>query len=146
MVTDASVGHISKLKYILELDIFSCGFSTEGQAKVLLALPYLSNLKRGDFLCDALEWVDWLSDKENTQLGIQEFFASETYHFHTVDQMMLVAKLCPKISKMRFMFSKEHFISFLPLKNFQYLSQLHLCAGDFYSDNLIDLLEEIGNS
>ena len=111
---------------------------------MLLGLPQLSNLKRGDFLCDALEWIDWLTE-ENVQLGIREFFSSESYHFHTIDQMMMVAKLCPKILKMRFIFSKEHFISFLPLKNFKCLNQLHICAGDFYSDNLIDLLEEIGS-
>ena len=145
MVTDESVQNITKLRNIVELNIFSCGLSTEGQAKVLLGLPQLSNLKRGDFLCDALDWIDWLTDEENIQLGIKEFFSSESYHFHTIDQMMLVAKLCPMIFKMRFMFNKEHFISFLHLKNFKYLNQLHICAGDFYSDNLIDLLEEIGS-
>ena len=144
MVTDESVSNITKMRNILELNIFACGLSAEGQANLLLGLPQLSNLKRGDFLCDALEWIDWLTE-ENVQLGIREFFSSESYHFHTIDQMMLVAKLCPMIIKMRFMFSKEHFISFLPLKNFKCLNQLHICAGDFYSDNLIDLLEEIGS-
>ena len=144
MVTDASIPAILSLKNILQLNIFACGHTTEGQARLILGLPHLLHLQRGDFLCDALAWLPWLT-QENIQLGIREFFSSESYHFHTVEQMMLVAEVCPMIVKMRFMFSKEHFINFLPLKNFKNLNQLYICAGDFYSDSLIDLLELIGS-
>ena len=34
----------------------------------------------------------------------RNFWASEIYFFHSLDQMRLVAEMCPKIAKMLFMF------------------------------------------
>ena len=84
-------------------------------------MPKLSCLPRGDFLCEAVDWVKWLDIEEGTkeaagaQLGVQEFHYSEEYHFHTVAQVEdqclwsfqllcqveQVARICPKISKVR---------------------------------------------
>ena len=58
-VTDDSIGHIGQFARMTDLNIFGCGFSCEGQAKLLLNSPTILNLCRGDFLCDALEWVEW---------------------------------------------------------------------------------------
>ena len=102
---------------------------------MLASLPTLINLRRGDFLCDAAEWMEWLDAEQTPRLQIREFFSSETYHFHTVQQMATVARICPNIVKMRFIFSKEHFISYLNLSTFEYLQDLHLCGGDFYDGN-----------
>ena len=136
-VTDKSIEDIKKFKKLIEINIFSCGFTSEGQAKLLLGLPNLLNIYRGDFLCEALDWVDWMVTDDKTSLKIQEFFYSESYHFHTVDQMRLVARYCPTIQKIRFMFSKEHFISFQNLNVFQNVQSLHICGGDFYSGNIL---------
>ena len=136
-VTDKSIEDIKKFKKLIEINIFSCGFTSEGQAKLLLGLPDLLNIYRGDFLCEALDWVDWMVTDDKTSLKIQEFFYSESYHFHTVDQMRLVARYCPTIQKIRFMFSKEHFISFQNLNVFQNVQSLHICGGDFYSGNIL---------
>ena len=135
-VTDSCLDNILSIKNLIELNIFACGFSGEGQAKVLTGLKKLSSLKRGDFLCEALDWADWLKPCKETdaqKFEIREFFYSESYHFHTVDQMKLVAKYCPNIYRMRFMFGKEYFISFQNLSVFKNLKELHLCGGEFYS-------------
>ena len=42
------------------------------------------------------------------------------------------------------MFGKEQLGYFLPLALFANMSSLNICGGDFYSDKLIDLLEQIG--
>ena len=42
------------------------------------------------------------------------------------------------------MFGKEQLGYFLPLALFAHMSSLNICGGDFYSDKLIDLLEQIG--
>ena len=44
----------------------------------------------------------------------------------------------------RFMFGKEQIGYFLPLALFSNMTSLNICGGDFYSDKLIDLLEQIG--
>ena len=132
-VTDSCIEGIISFKKLSELNIFECGFSGEGQAKILTGITSLSSLKRGDFLCEALDWADWLKPDEVQKLAIQEFFYSESYHFHTVEQMKLVAKYCPNIYRIRFMFGKEHFVSFQNLSVFKNLKELHLCGGEFYS-------------
>ena len=135
-VTDSSIEDIISFKRLIELNIFSCGFSGEGQAKIMTGIENLSSLKRADFLCEALDWVDWIQPHDAPKVqkfAIREFCYSENYHFHTVDQMKLVAKYCPNIHKMRFMFGKEHFISFQNLNVFHNLTELHLCGGEFYS-------------
>ena len=75
--------------------------------------------------------------------------------------MRTVARICPNVRKMRFIFSKEHFISYSNLSSFSNIQQIHLCGGDFYDgkmnhilvslisfspDNLIDLLEVVGHN
>ena len=42
------------------------------------------------------------------------------------------------------MFGKEQLGFFLPLAHFANIRDLQICGGDFYSDKLIDLLEQIG--
>ena len=107
---------------LVQLHIFSCGLTGEGQvhdnhdsgsleslprasnlilfhlqARLLLAFPKLSCLPRGDFLCEAVDWVEWLDSEEGTkeaetQLTVQEFHYSEEYHFHTVAQVLVQSK------------------------------------------------------
>ena len=79
-VTDESVESLQRLTKLIDLNIFSCGLTAEGQARLLTGLPSLLNLRRGDFLCDALEWIE---KEQELRLNITEFFSSETYHFHT---------------------------------------------------------------
>ena len=100
--------------------------------ELLEGLPLLTELPRGDFLCDALEWLDetdpqrcsrffrcffakaymiemlCLFDQldlfQRLRLGISEFWASEDYFFHHSEQLHLVSTVCPNIRKMLFMF------------------------------------------
>ena len=139
-VTDSCIEDITSFNKLCELNIFACGFSGEGQAKILTGLRNLSSLKRGDFLCEALDWAEWLKLGEASEVqkfALGEFFYSENYHFHTVDQMKLVAKYCPNIYRMRFMFGKEYFVTFQNLSVFKNLKELHLCGGEFYSGKKI---------
>ena len=95
-VTDAAATTLVKLQRLIELNIFECGLSGEVQSHVIKGLPNLLHLKRGDFLCEALDWLDYLKEEneDNVKLNLREFYHSESYHFHTVDQMRLVRKAC----------------------------------------------------
>ena len=45
-MTDACLPHLCLLHRLLELNIFSCGLTGEGQARLLLALPGITRLAR----------------------------------------------------------------------------------------------------
>ena len=55
----SSLTSLSELKALEEINLFDTNLSDESLATVLLALENLTHLIRGDFLCDALEWVDY---------------------------------------------------------------------------------------
>ena len=92
------------------------------QVTLLEGLPLLEELPRGDFLCDALEWLEETDPERcsrffhdfrihlfspsswRLRLGICEFWASEDYFFHHSEQLQLVSTVCPNIRKMLFMF------------------------------------------
>ena len=53
---------LTKLTALEEVNLFDTRLSDETLAKIILALPNLTHVIRGDFLCDALEWIDyWVS-------------------------------------------------------------------------------------
>ena len=147
-VTDACLPHLCLLLRLHQLHMFSCGLSGEGQAQVLRRLPRLVSLPRGDFLCEAVDWLDWSLDQEEegsrVELGVREFHYSEEYHFHTVAQVEQVARLCPAITHVRFMFGKEELGHYLHLQHFARMTSLQVCGGDFYTDRLEGLLEVVG--
>ena len=45
---------------------------------------------RGDFLCDALGWIDYM--EETPTLLVTEFFPSQQYYFHEEWQMEMAAR------------------------------------------------------
>lgn len=101
-VTDRSVPLILSLKNLVDINVFQTGFDIEGLAKILTGLPNLRRLQRGDFLadvCEHMEELGWIQSLE-----LEDFWASEEYYFHTTDQMQFVAKFCPRIKTMLFMF------------------------------------------
>ena len=53
------VTSLTRLKNLQEMNLFDTKLSDESLATILLALPNLEHLIRGDFLCDALEWIDY---------------------------------------------------------------------------------------
>ena len=65
-------------------------FSLPQKAKLLLSLPNLTRLMRGDFLCDALGWIDYM--EETPTLLVTEFFPSQQYYFHEEWQMEMAAR------------------------------------------------------
>ena len=70
-----------------------------------MKLNKLKVLPRGDFLCDALEWIDWEEEKsKKRKFKIKNFWASEVYYFHTTEQMEHAADLCPFIEDIHFMY------------------------------------------
>ena len=128
------------------------------QCDVLLGLPYLKHLDRGDFLADAIEHLEEFENTMGYKIGekipskvpkitslkVQEFWASEEYFFHSEEQMALVSKYCPDIRTMLFMFDKT-VCQLDVLASFPNLEDLDLWGGAFYSDGLCDLLEQIGH-
>ena len=118
---------------------------------MLLGLPYLKHLDRGDFLADVIEHFDTEVMGQEAKiiqkvpsLKIQEFWASEEYFFHSEEQMELVGKYCPEIRQMLFMFDKTT-CQLGVLASFPNLEDLDLWGGAFYTDGLCDLLEQIGH-
>ena len=104
-VTDESVSIILRFTKITELGISRTNLTSEGQAKLITKLKDLQVLPRGEFLCDALEWIDWEEEKsKKRKFKIKNFWASEVYYFHSTEQMEHVADLCPLIEDMHFMF------------------------------------------
>ena len=55
----SSLTFLSQLKALEEVNLFDTNLSDESLATILLELPNLTHLIRGDFLCDALEWIDY---------------------------------------------------------------------------------------
>ena len=75
---------------------------------------------------------------------IQEFFPSQKYYFHEDWQMEMVAKSCPYISKMFFIFHENCVQDYLILLPFAHLTELDLYGGGFYSEKISELLQVKG--
>jgi len=144
-VTDESVSNIIKLKNIVELGISRTNLTAEGQSKIIIELEYLQVLPRGDYLCDASEWIDWEVEKsQKRKLKITNFWASEVYYFHSRGQMEHVADLCPLIEDMHFMFEDSFTCELDVLQQFKSLKNLELFGGDFTLDGFCHTLDNIG--
>ena len=128
----------------VELSLFGTGISDEGVGKLIASLPSLTHLPRGDFLCDALAWIDEDEDGQDPVYLIQEFFPSQKYYFHEDWQMEMVAKSCPYISKMLFIFHEDCVQDYLVLLPFAHLSELELFGGKFFEDKIYELLQVKG--
>jgi len=144
-VNDESVGSILALTQLVSLAIFNTGLTERGQVALLEGLPFLEELPRGDFLCDALEWLDETDPDRcsRLRLGICEFWASEDYFFHHSEQLRLVSTVCPNIRKMLFMFRNTE-AAFRDLLAFTCLQELDLWGGDFYADTLFPIFTQMG--
>ena len=57
-VDDESVNYILCFTNLVTLGIFKTCISSRGQAVLLKGLKRLERLPRGDFLCDALEYIE----------------------------------------------------------------------------------------
>ena len=68
----SSLTSLSELKALEEINLFDTNLSDESLATVLLALENLTHLIRGDFLCDALEWVDYWVKHINNLITISK--------------------------------------------------------------------------
>ena len=67
LTSTSCLASITNLEALEELNIFNTRLSDETLARILIALPNLTHLIRGDFLCDAMEWVDYWVGKYNTE-------------------------------------------------------------------------------
>ena len=141
-VRNDSIPFILACTKLQDLNVFQADFDEEGLTRVLMGLNDLRHLRRGDFLCEVVEYMD-SELKTSKKLNIEEFWASEEYFFHSDEQMRLVARYCPKIRQMLFMFQNTH-ANLMTLTRFEHLVDLELWGGAFYSDCLCDVLEIIG--
>ncbi len=143
---DTCLGSILAMNNLQELHLFNTKISDEAGAQILLRLPKLTRLVKADFLCESLGWIDYLEEEEADEGGgpkfLQtEFFPSQKYYFHEEWQMEMVSRLCPFISKMFFIFHETCVPDFTVLSSFEYLTELCLFGGSFYTDKLDALLE-----
>jgi len=146
MVSDACVPLLLQFTHLTQLSIAKTKLTSEGQAQLIYNLKHLLLLPRGDFLCDALEWIDYENGIKVKPFALKNFWASEVYYFHTTEQMQLTSKMCPHIEDMLFMYQDRYTCQLEVLALFRYLSQLELWGGDFYVDNFMVLLSDIGHN
>ena len=147
LIKDVCIPNMSKFQNLEELGIAKTRLTAEGQATLIMTLKNLTNLPRGDFLCEALDWVAWEEMYEHKPypiLKLQNFWASEVYFFHTTDQMKLVSEMCPDIEEMLFMYQDSYTCKLDVLSEFKKLQKIELWGGDFYIDHFISMLESIG--
>lgn len=57
-VDDTSLDSLTRFEAVQVLNLFNTKLSDDSLAEVLLSMPRLTRLVRGDFLCDALAWID----------------------------------------------------------------------------------------
>ena len=149
LIKDDCLSTILKFDNLQELGIAKTRLTAEGQATLIINLVNLQHLPRGDFLCEALEWVAWEEMYENKpypKLKLKNFWASEVYFFHSTDQMKLVSEMCPDIQDMLFMYQDMYTCKLDVLANFKNLQNIELWGGDFYVDNFMSMIESIGPS
>ena len=108
----ACVDYISCFRRLTDLNVFQNfstssrinGLSTAEQCQILLRLKELIHLRRGDFLCEVLEYLESQTNYRNVKLKLKEFWPSEDYYFHTDYQLNLIKKYCPYIENAYFMY------------------------------------------
>ena len=83
------------------------GLTTSEQCQILLRLKDLIHLRRGDFLCEVLEYLDSRPNYNNVKLKLQDFWPSEDYYFHNESQLSLVKKYCPNIRNAYFIYKPD---------------------------------------
>ena len=59
LTPNSCIASLKRFSALEELNLFDTRLSDESLAHILLALSSLTHLIRGDFLCDALEWIDY---------------------------------------------------------------------------------------
>ena len=120
------VEHISCFRRLTDLNIFqnfsissrTSGLTTAEQCQILVRLKELIHLRRGDFLCEVLEYLDCRPNYQNIKLKLQEFWPSEEYYFHNENQLKLVRKYCPHIKNVYFIYKRDCCGSLAILENF----------------------------
>ena len=108
----ACVDYMSCFRRLTDLNVFQnfssssriSGLSTAEQCQILLRLKELIHLRRGDFLCEVLEYLESQTNYRNVKLKLKEFWPSEDYYFHTDYQLNLIKKYCPYIENAYFMY------------------------------------------
>ena len=68
LISDESVTALSQLSQLTQLSMAKTKLSTEAEAQIILSLPQLLTLPRGDFLCDALGRLFTVNNLQHTGL------------------------------------------------------------------------------
>ena len=121
------------------------GLSTAEQCQILLRLKELIHLRRGDFLCEVLEYLESQTNYRNVKLKLKEFWPSEDYYFHTDYQLNLIKKYCPYIENAYFMYKFDCCSNLTQLQCFVCLTgntiyNYLICFFPLYSQNKINFV------
>jgi hypothetical protein len=73
-VKDSSTPYILRFSALEELGIYKTSLEEVSQAQILIKLKQLKHLRRGDFLCDVLEYIHEHYTELNLRLKLQEFW------------------------------------------------------------------------
>ena len=73
-VKDTALPYILQFERLEELNVFGTSMGVESKAKLLVGLRDLVHLRRGDFLCDALEYLEENHSAVNLRLKLQDFW------------------------------------------------------------------------
>ena len=114
------------------------GLSTAEQCQILLRLKELIHLRRGDFLCEVLEYLESQTNYRNVKLKLKEFWPSEDYYFHTDYQLNLIKKYCPYIENAYFMYKFDCCSNLTQLQCFLCLTGNNIY--NVYMDSLLNML------
>ena len=66
-------------EHLEELHIFNTPLSEEAKARLLMTLKKLTSLVRGDFLADALGWIDYLDEIEAPKVRETDWIVLEKF-------------------------------------------------------------------
>jgi hypothetical protein len=76
-VMGSSTQYILKFSNLEELGIYRTSLGEESQAQILVGMKNLKHLRRGDFLCDVLEYIHDHHSALNFRLKLQEFWQAK---------------------------------------------------------------------
>ena len=80
-VDDTSMDSLTRLEAVEILNLFNTKLSDDSLAEILLSMPRLTRLVRGDFLCDALAWID---DSEECPIMLIQGTIHECSQLHII--------------------------------------------------------------
>lgn len=138
LLCDDSINLLVRIKSLRSVNLHRTSVGIEGYVKLLLSLPQLEDIGRYDDIGRCLEFI--VDHYPNVQQFALRKFSSR---FVTTRFLQILADYCPKMQHIS-LFHNALLCDLLSLLGINNLSNLHLLACDFFSDQVRDVLEVKG--